>query len=111
MPQPRRPRRTSKPRSRSPDRERIAMSTPIFLNVTTGATVTPIDSDGAFAYFEAAPAFCGTFVHPRTGQVIDVTSDRITGWCQRFTEMRAAGLDVPVQLDHDGPEVGRVIAA
>ena len=42
----------------------------------------------------------GTYTHPSTGQVIDVTVERMDSWVQTFNSMKAAGVDVEAVVDH-----------
>ncbi len=42
----------------------------------------------------------GTYTHPNTGQVIDVTIERMDQWVETFNSMRANGVDIEVVDDH-----------
>lgn len=44
----------------------------------------------------------GSYVHPVHGWKLNVTIDTLRGWTDSFKAMRAAGVKVPITVDHSG---------
>ena len=42
----------------------------------------------------------GLYTHPVTGQKFDITEERMDGWINAFSTMRADGVDIEVVVDH-----------
>jgi hypothetical protein len=52
------------------------------------------------AYYWADAIRTGRYLHPATGQILDVDAHRLSRWLSNIRGMRAAGIDIPIPLDH-----------
>jgi hypothetical protein len=48
----------------------------------------------------------GNYVHPITGQKVDVPASRLSHWVQQFKRMSANGINIPIRDGHRGKALG-----
>ena len=66
------------------------------------------DGDIAVQRFEKDLISLGTFKHPKLGWTLKVTRDRAKTWLAAFERMLAAGVEIPVNRDHQSGTAAHV---
>jgi hypothetical protein len=93
---------------------RLALTLGQGLPTSIKVKVGTAEKEFPVSYWRKPAIKCGKYVHPTTGQTLDVDAKRIDGWVDKFNQMRVAKREIPAPATHsDDPRdnLGYVIGA